>query len=260
MAAFQSDAAGESAATELSAGIDDKAQPLKQPEVLMQSQPNKQTKVQKQRIEMPQPPYPIISWFVLLCYILVGIEGAYVICKHPWSTELSLNGAEIDTASFSRVKTAQIHLCAIYLFELLLALIPGWCAMSPGWTCFELLVHHAPYVAALCIAFSGDHAYRWTAPMAMVLCTPWNEGLFIATALGAPSWLHKARRLYGFTGITALWLTETSVLVRNQFVHWQTGSDAIVPAITDQIVWGGIYYHALLLRLYIRRWMKTRTL
>merc|ERR1719428_809686 len=95
--------------------------------------------------------------------------------------------------------------------------------MSPGWTQFELLIHHVPYIAADCLAFQGGHAVRWTAPMAMVSLTPLNEGLFIACSLGFPACLQKLRRLYGFAGILALWCCEVYVYFRNQAHHWQAG-------------------------------------
>eukprot|EP00928_Gymnodinium_smaydae_P082181 TRINITY_DN6557_c0_g1_i1.p1 TRINITY_DN6557_c0_g1~~TRINITY_DN6557_c0_g1_i1.p1 ORF type:complete len:259 (+),score=61.37 TRINITY_DN6557_c0_g1_i1:202-978(+) len=244
------------AKTDAAAAADQAQQGKAQAQVQAQAQKHNEC---RKRVELPQPPSAWISWALLLCYMFVAIEGAYVICNHPWLTELSLDD-EIDSEAFRRVRTAQLHLCGIYIVEILLAVIPGWCAMSPGWTCFELLVHHGPYVAALCVALFGGHARRWTAPMAMVLLTPANEGMFIAVALGAPNWLCKVRRLFGFTGVTLLFLTETLVLARNQIANWQLGSAALSRALADQIVWGGIYYHALLLRLYIRRWMKTRTL
>jgi len=208
---------------------------------------------------MPPPPFKWISCVVLLCYVLVAIEGSVVVYKHPWRADLSV-GSVADVEGFDRVRTAQFHLCLIYAVELAMALGPCWCAMSPGWTQFDLLIHHAPYVGAVSLCFFGGHAQRWTAPMVMVLLTPSNEGMFIATALGAPDWINKFRRVFGFCGITALWCTESWIMLRNHIVHYQIGRDAMWPTLIDQICWGGIYYHFLLLRMYIRRWKKTRTL
>jgi hypothetical protein len=214
----------------------------------------------KTREELQAPPYTWISWLVLLSYALATLEGVWVFVNYPWSQ--ALFDMKVDALTIERVKRAQIHLCCIYFFEVLLAVGPKWCAMSPGWTQGELLIHHALYIAADVLCFVGGHETRWTAPMAMVSLTPLNEGLFIACSLGFPAWLQKFRRLYGFAGILALWLCETYIFFGNQFMHWRGGWSATSAfnSLVDQCVLGGIYYHALLLHLYIRRWRKTRTL
>eukprot|EP00443_Scrippsiella_acuminata_P024029 CAMPEP_0115364644 /NCGR_PEP_ID=MMETSP0270-20121206/103875_1 /TAXON_ID=71861 /ORGANISM="Scrippsiella trochoidea, Strain CCMP3099" /LENGTH=224 /DNA_ID=CAMNT_0002787349 /DNA_START=44 /DNA_END=719 /DNA_ORIENTATION=+ len=150
-----------------------------------------QPKTRHDRVELPPPPYAWISWLVLLSYIACAVEGAIVFCTYPWHLALSLQNFDAGPSVFADVKSGQFHLCCIYIIELLMAFGPGWCAMSPGWTRFELLVHHAPYVSAVCLAFFGGHAERWTAPMTLVLLTPANEGMFIAQSLGAPDWLAK---------------------------------------------------------------------
>jgi len=222
----------------------------------MSSEPKKKPP----RVELAAPPHPIISWGILCLYAVVAIEGAMLCLGYPWQTAFSVEEYFAGADTFASVKAAQTHLCGIYVLESLLALGPGWCAMSPGWTLFELLIHHVPYVGAVLIAFSGSHAERWTAPMAVVMLTPANEGMFIAAQLGAPDWVAKFRRLFGFTGISLLWMCETWTLFRNLAIHWRNGWPAAISAVLDQIAWGGIYYHALLLRLYIRRWKKTRSL
>merc|ERR1712113_760703 len=108
------------------------------------------------------------------------------------------------------------------------------------------------------MGFWGGHAERWTAPMTLVLLTPANEGMFIAQSLGAPDWLAKVRRLFGFCAIFLLFCCETWVLIRNTVWHWQIGQAALWSACVDQVTWGGSYYHLMLLRMYIRRWKKTR--
>mmetsp|Transcript_14482 Transcript_14482/g.36643 ORF Transcript_14482/g.36643 Transcript_14482/m.36643 type:complete len:222 (-) Transcript_14482:82-747(-) len=219
-----------------------------------------QPKTRHDRVELPPPPYAWISWLVLLSYIACAVEGAIVFCTYPWHLALSLQNFDAGPSVFADVKSGQFHLCCIYIIELLMAFGPGWCAMSPGWTRFELLVHHAPYVSAVCLAFFGGHAERWTAPMTLVLLTPANEGMFIAQSLGAPDWLAKVRRLFGFCAICLLWACETWVLLRNSVSHWQMGRDSLPSAMADQVTWGGSYYHLMLLRMYVKRWKKTRTL
>eukprot|EP00443_Scrippsiella_acuminata_P033000 CAMPEP_0115336116 /NCGR_PEP_ID=MMETSP0270-20121206/88829_1 /TAXON_ID=71861 /ORGANISM="Scrippsiella trochoidea, Strain CCMP3099" /LENGTH=198 /DNA_ID=CAMNT_0002757257 /DNA_START=124 /DNA_END=720 /DNA_ORIENTATION=+ len=122
-----------------------------------------QPKTRHDRVELPPPPYAWISWLVLLSYIACAVEGAIVFCTYPWHLALSLQNFDAGPSVFADVKSGQFHLCCIYIIELLMAFGPGWCAMSPGWTRFELLVHHAPYVSAVCLAFFGGHAERWTA-------------------------------------------------------------------------------------------------
>jgi len=225
------------------------------PKRVSSSEPKK-----KQRVELAAPPHPAISWVILVLYAIVAIEGATLVARYPWQTAFSIQNFYAGDDIFTATKSAQTHLCGIYVLESLLALGPGWCAMSPGWTLFDLLIHHVPYVCAVSIAFSGAHAERWTAPMAVVMLTPANEGMFIAAQLGAPDGLQKFRRLFGFTGVSLLWFCETLTLFRNLAIHYSVGRPAIISALLDQIAWGGIYYHALLLHLYIRRWKKTRTL
>lgn len=202
------------------------------------------------RVELQPPSHAWISWAVFLAYLAVFVEGLV----------LNLFAGADAAGLMARVASAQFHLCTIYVLETVMAIGPGWCAMSPGWTCSELLQHHVPYTAATALAFTGGHAERWTSPMMVVLLTALNEALFIANGLGGPGWLAKARRLFGFGVVAALLCTETATLMRNTARHVALGSDGVWPAAVDQLVWGGIYYHALLLRMYIRRWTKKRTL
>lgn len=211
------------------------------------------------RVELPPPPHVAITWIVFGLYVAVAIEGGVLCWKYPWHSAFSVEDFFPGASTFEAVKAAQMHICGIYLIESLLAIGPGWCAMSPGWTLFELLVHHVPYVSAVAVAFCGP-VERWTAPMAVVMLTPANEGMFIAQCLGAPAGLAKFRRLFGFSVVSLLFIVETWTIFRNLGIHWKIGGPAAIDAVLDQIAWGGIYYHALLLRLYIKRWMRTRSL
>eukprot|EP00434_Breviolum_minutum_P044356 symbB.v1.2.039607.t2/scaffold6679.1/size16227/3 len=80
--------------------------------------------------------------------------------------------------------------------------------MSPGWTCSELIAHHVPYTFTVMLCFALNQQYKWTLPLMVVLLTPLNEGLFIINSLGAPGWVSKVRRFYGFLVIVFLILSE----------------------------------------------------
>jgi len=222
-----------------------------------------EAKAKKERVEMQQPPgrWIWISYGLLLSYALVAIEGGRVIWLHPWQSALALERPrKLEPDAFLRIWSGQLHLCGIYGFEILLAVSRGWCAMSPGWTVSELIAHHLPYCMAVAFAFLCGHAERWSSPMAMVLLTPLNEGLFIATGLGAPAGLQKIRRLFGFFAILSLFTCELWNMVTKTYQHYQIGQEALTLFLSDQIVWFGIYYHADLLRMYIKRWGRKRSL
>mmetsp|Transcript_46082 Transcript_46082/g.121751 ORF Transcript_46082/g.121751 Transcript_46082/m.121751 type:complete len:212 (-) Transcript_46082:81-716(-) len=201
------------------------------------------------RIELVAPPHAWISWGVLISYAVVFAEGVVL-------NVLFLG----DGATLERVGHAQLQLCGIYLLESAMAVALGWCAMSPGWTCSELLQHHVPYVLATALCFFGGHAHRWLPPLLVVLLTPLNEGLFIVHALGAPDWVSRLRRAFGFSIVASLLLVETITFFRNSGQNWERGNAGLKDFLVDNLVWGGIYYHALLLKLYIRRWRKTGSL
>jgi len=219
-------------------------------------------KVKKERKELPSPPYVWISWLILAAYFFVAIEGALACVSYPWHKATSASEHFPGDEVYGKVVSAQLHLCILYLVESALAAGPGWCAMAPGWTRSELLAHHVPYVAAVAIAFLFGCAPRWVAPMCAVLLTPVNEGLFIVQSLGGPEWLAKVRRVYGFCVVAFVLSCETMVILRNTWMHWRgdwTWAVAIQTSL-DQIAWGATHYHLKLLRLYIRRWKKTRSL
>eukprot|EP00933_Yihiella_yeosuensis_P038073 TRINITY_DN32037_c0_g1_i1.p1 TRINITY_DN32037_c0_g1~~TRINITY_DN32037_c0_g1_i1.p1 ORF type:complete len:241 (+),score=30.18 TRINITY_DN32037_c0_g1_i1:41-724(+) len=204
------------------------------------------------RVELKPPSHPGISWFVLLAYLYVFVEGV-ALCL--W-TEEGLSNAFVE-----RVTTAQFHLCSIYVLEVVIALGPGWCAMSPGWTLGELIAHHGPYVVCVSICFWLNQQRRpWILPLQVVLLTPLNEALFIVQSLGAPGWVAKARRAFGFSIIIALMISEIVAWARSVSDHWAMGRDGIIWGILDQLATPAIYYHFNLLCMYVKRWRKTGTL
>lgn len=233
---------------------------------LIQPEPAPARSSRAVRVELPPPPYPVLSWAVLVAYTIVAVEGAHLACSYPWSTSLSWD-TDVDPAVLNRAWHGQLHLCCIYVFETAMVFTVGWCAMSPGWTRNDIFVHHVPYVLALVMVWCEGALYRWLAPVVVVLLTPANEGMFVAVALGAPKELDKFRRLFGFFCVLILFIVESWTLARNTLLHYQLGPYATTPsgsalknAVLDQLCWGGICYHALLLRMYVRRWKKTRCL
>ncbi|CAK9082689.1 unnamed protein product [Durusdinium trenchii] len=140
----------------------------------------------KGRVELQPPSHTWISWGVLFAYLAVFVEGVALLAGN--------HGPEI----LPRLGAAQFHLCSIYVLEVAIALGPGWCAMSPGWTCGELIAHHVPYTFTVMLCFALNQQHKWILPLVVVLLTPLNEGLFIINSLGAPGWVSKVRRFYGF--------------------------------------------------------------
>mmetsp|Transcript_135670 Transcript_135670/g.377888 ORF Transcript_135670/g.377888 Transcript_135670/m.377888 type:complete len:211 (-) Transcript_135670:163-795(-) len=207
-------------------------------------------KSKEDRVELKPPPCTWISWGILLAYIAVFVEGLVLNVLHR------TNGA-IDMAGLG---LAIFNLCSIYVIESVMAVGPGWCAMSPGWTCTELLQHHVPFVLAQALCFFGGHAVRWSGPMYLVILTALNEALFIVTSLGGPDWLPRLRRLFGFCIVFALMCSECRAMAMAMAVHWLRGREAVGNAAADAVVSAAIYYHANLVRFYIKRWRKTRAL
>ncbi|CAE7703325.1 unnamed protein product [Symbiodinium sp. KB8] len=134
------------------------------------------------RVELQPPSHTWISWCILLAYLAVFVEGVALLANDHYGPEI-----------LPRVSAAQFHLCSIYVLEVAIALGPGWCAMSPGWTSGELIAHHVPYTFTVMLCFALNQQHKWTLPLVVVLLTPLNEGLFIANSLGAPGWVAKAR-------------------------------------------------------------------
>lgn len=178
----------------------------------------------------------------------VFIEGLYV-------TFFSADGERARLLG-----SALPRLCLVYALEALLALGPGWCAMD-GWTCREVLDHHVPYIVAVAIAKSAGLLAPWSATCCLTLLTSANEACLVLVALGAPEWLAKARRLYGFAIVLALAVSELAGYFARMVEYWRAGlKDALVPALCTQPMLGAMAYHLDLLRLYFRRWQKTKTL
>ena len=198
------------------------------------------------RVELQPPSHAWISWCILLAYLAVFVEGVALLAGSY--------GPEV----LPRLSAAQFHLCSIYVLEVAIALGPGWCAMSPGWTCSELIAHHVPYTFTVMLCFALNQQYKWTLPLMVVLLTPLNEGLFIINSLGAPGWVSKVRRFYGFLVIVFLILSEIHTWMKVMQQHW--ADNALVMLMLDQLVFPAIYYHFNLLVMYLKRWKKTRSL
>ena len=88
--------------------------------------------------------------------------------------------------------------------------------------------------------------------LAVSLLTAANEASLVAHVLGAPDRIAALRRLYGFSIIATLCATEA----------W-CYADAITAAprlVSTHVPLFAILYHLHLLRMYVRRWARTRAL
>ena len=156
------------------------------------------------------------------------------------------------------------HLSFVYTLELLLAAC-GICAMAGGWVCSELVLHHLPYAVAVtwCCACAA-HAERWAPALAISLLTSANEGMLIAERM-SPT-LAQARRVYGFCVISALALAEMRCYCAAMVASFTAPADYFLSALWwadtagGSLALGAIWYHAQLLRMYVRRWAKKRSL
>jgi len=195
---------------------------------------------------LPRPPYPVISWCVLIAYTVIFAEALWM---------LTFLHEDVRRANHAQSVTCQM--CVIYAVESVFALGPGWCAME-GWTCKNVLVHHGPYILAVCLGVLLGLYDRWWLVAWITCFTACNEGLLIVIALGAPEWVAKLRRIYGFTVILLLLLAECHSYLRAMSDYYAAGifGDAFVAAVATQMVLGAMYYHYLLLGMYIRRWKK----
>ncbi|CAE7373165.1 unnamed protein product [Symbiodinium natans] len=209
--------------------------------------PSKISTGKQGRVELQPPSHAWISWCILFAYLAVFFEGVALLVNDHYGPEI-----------LPRVSAAQFHLCSIYVLEVAIALGPGWCAMSPGWTSGELIAHHVPYTFTVMLCFALNQQHKWTLPLVVVLLTPLNEGLFIANSLGAPGWVAKVRRLYGFSVIVLLIGSEIRTWMKVMQQHW--ADSALLMLLLDQLVLPAIYYHFKLLCMYVRRWRKTRSL
>ncbi|CAE7877797.1 unnamed protein product [Symbiodinium necroappetens] len=163
------------------------------------------------RVELQPPSHTWISWCILLAYLAVFVEGVALLANDHYGPEI-----------LPRVSAAQFHLCSIYVLEVAIALGPGWCAMSPGWTSGELIAHHVPYTFTVMLCFALNQQHKWTLPLVVVLLTPLNEGLFIANSLGAPGTQRAVRRAYGFSVIVLLIATEIRTWIKVMQQHWES--------------------------------------
>jgi len=202
------------------------------------------------RVELEPPSHSWISWCILLAYLAVFAEGVALFCRSDYSDDF-----------FTRMGYAQFHLCTIYVLEVAMALGPGWCAMSPGWTCGELMAHHVPYTIAIILCFGLGQQIKWALVLQVVLLTPLNEGLFIVNSLGAPGWVSKVRRVFGFGVIVALMIAEIIAWGRSLRIRLSIGTQHEMTLVfVELIVLPAVYYHFNLICMYVKRWRKTRSL
>ena len=138
-------------------------------------------------------------------------------------------------------------LCTVYAVELLLSL-QNLCAMAGGWTFRELLFHHGLYIAGVQVLIINDD--RWAPALAVSLLTAANEAALIAEALGAPPAIAALRRLYGFSIVSVLAATEVRC-----YVAVATAAPRLVATHAPLLAIG---FHLDLLRMYVRRWARTR--
>jgi len=200
------------------------------------------------RDPLPKPPGPWawLSWLILVAYTIIFFEGLWVSQLAP-----SERGPAL--------KRKLPHLCFVYALESALALGPGWCAMD-GWTCGQVMQHHLPYIVAVTIAISLDLLGDWSIMATITLLTAANEGVLILIAMGAPEWIAKLRRLYGFSIVALLLAAELGGFASHMAEYWHRGREALLPALATQLMLGAIAYHGKLLRLYVRRWKKMKAL
>eukprot|EP00747_Dinoflagellata_sp_TGD_P168601 gnl/TRDRNA2_/TRDRNA2_195373_c0_seq1.p1 gnl/TRDRNA2_/TRDRNA2_195373_c0~~gnl/TRDRNA2_/TRDRNA2_195373_c0_seq1.p1 ORF type:complete len:223 (+),score=34.82 gnl/TRDRNA2_/TRDRNA2_195373_c0_seq1:72-740(+) len=220
------------------------------------------TSAQRQQDFLPAPPYKWISWAILAAYLGVFVETICVMLSQeipePWHATSDPYG----DGDAVLVRTL-MHLCGIYLVEVLLAVGPGWCAMSPGWTSFDVSIHHVPYMCAVALGIYLGAVPRWRWVARISLLTSLNEGMFIAYALGAPSWTSKVRRLYGFSIVFALLSSEVLTYLANLWEHvklFYRDGNGMSNAVAEMVVLPAMMYHFRLLGFYVKRWRKTKEL
>lgn len=190
-----------------------------------------------------QPPLRSLCWLILLAYVTIFVAGVRV----AWLA-ITFGGVH---AHWRPLRLSLHALCTVYTVELVLSLV-GYCAMSGGWTVRELCIHHGFFTLAVIWTLNGDAADRWSPALAVSLLTAANEASLVAHVLGAPDRIAALRRLYGFSIIAALCATEA----------W-CYADAITAAprlVSTHVPLFAILYHLHLLRMYVRRWARTRTL
>lgn len=206
----------------------------------------------KSRQDLPPPPWKWLSWLVFLLYIGVFTEAVRLFLRQRFSI---LD----DDEDVSRVFRGLGVLSSIYLLEVIAAVGPGWCCMSPGWSQHDVLQHHLPFLACVSALFALGLPVLWVSAMRVVLFTALNEGLFIAASLGAPEWIGKVRRIFAFTVITILLIAETTCIFKNVAFHWARPGELHLVAFQN-LGWLAAAYHGELLRVYIRRWQKNGTI
>eukprot|EP00927_Polykrikos_kofoidii_P020008 TRINITY_DN19414_c0_g1_i1.p1 TRINITY_DN19414_c0_g1~~TRINITY_DN19414_c0_g1_i1.p1 ORF type:complete len:237 (-),score=45.65 TRINITY_DN19414_c0_g1_i1:137-802(-) len=188
---------------------------------------------------LPPPPWRGVSWVVMFAYLWTFVEA------------LDVSSRSLD---FSRLATTTYHLCGIYAAEVILAIGPGCCAMK-GWTRGDVLVHHAPYLVVVTAGFATGTWKDWTLALRISLLTSANEGLLVAIALGAPAWIAKMRRIYGFTIVACLLIAE----ILNYVVFLSQATDT-TEILLSQCILPAAWYHGNLMQAYIERWKRTKSI
>ena len=202
---------------------------------------------------LQRPPFVSLSVLVFAAYSAIFVEA--LACAADNVAGVQPNEQLLQTLH---------HLCAIYAFEILLAALCGWCVMAGGWTLSEIAIHHGLYVLAVMLNLQIPGAtVAWADALVVSLLTAANEAALVLVASGAPKWFASCRRLYGFSIVLLLLLAELRCYVRA--VHDLLASSESLSALlfgrspevlATNMPLLAICYHADLLRIYCKRWIR----
>ena len=136
--------------------------------------------------------------------------------------------------------------------------------MNPAgrWTVGELLFHHMPFAVTVFLAFwllEDDQLSYWIRPLAISLLTALNEASLIGVSLGAPKWVVKARRLYGFGIVLFLAFAELVGIVQATWAAVLQGKASPPLLLITALVTCAFGYHIDLLARYISSWRKPKS-
>lgn len=193
------------------------------------------------------------------------VLSLYAACwLHALAVSYSLFSNMHDAAlSLGGLRSGLAQMCSLYLFECLLALWPGCCTMNPAgrWSASELFMHHAPFILTVFLAFcllEENQLSYWIVPLAGSLLTALNEASLIGVSLGAPTWVAKARRAYGFGIVLLLSSAELVGCGRAIGPAWAslTGEMDLAPLLISALVMCAYAYHVHLLSRYMSSWLR----